>query len=54
MISLDEYKKALGEEADKLSSQEIEDLKDRQEKLANMLFDMLYYKDSRPSNTKDN
>lgn len=53
MISLDEYKKALGEEAKNLSSQEIEDLKDRQEKLANMLFDMLYYKDSRPSNTKD-
>lgn len=54
MISLEAYKKALGDEAKNLSSQEIEDLKDRQEKLANMLFDMLYYKDSRPSNTKDN
>lgn len=43
MISLDEYKKSLGEEAGKLSSQEIEELKDRQEKLADALFDMMFY-----------
>lgn len=44
MISLDEYKKSLGEEAGKLSSQEIEELKDRQEKLADALFDMMFTK----------
>ena len=43
MISLDEYKKALGEEAEKMNSQEIEELKDRQEKLADMLFDMMFF-----------
>lgn len=43
MISRDEYRKALGEEADKLSSQEIEELKDRQEKLADALFDIMFY-----------
>ena len=43
MISLDEYKKALGEEAEKMDSQEIEELKDRQEKLADMLFDMMFF-----------
>ncbi len=43
MISLDEYKKALGEEAKKMDSQEIEELKDRQEKLADALFDIMFY-----------
>lgn len=43
MISLDEYKKALGEEAEKMNSQEIEELKDRQEKLADVLFDMMFF-----------
>lgn len=50
MISLDEYKKSLGEEAGKLSSQEIEELKDRQEKLADALFDMMFYQ-NKPRDT---
>lgn len=42
MISQEDYKKALGAEAEKLSPQEISDLKNRQEKLADMLFDLMF------------
>lgn len=43
MISMEVYKKALGEEANGLSDQQIEDLKIRQEKLADMLFDSIFF-----------
>ncbi len=42
MISQESYIKALGAEAEKLSPQEISDLKNRQEKLADMLFDLMF------------
>ena len=42
MISQEDYMKALGAEAKKLSPQEISDLKNRQEKLADMLFDLMF------------
>lgn len=43
MISMEAYKKALGAEANNLSDQQIEDLKIRQEKLADMLFDSMFF-----------
>jgi len=48
MISQENYLKALGAEAERLSHQEISDLKDRQEKLADMLFDLMFF-DNQPT-----
>ena len=40
MISIEKYKKILGPEAQNLTDKEIEQIRDAQYKLANVLFDM--------------
>lgn len=48
MISLEVYKEALGEEIKDLSDEQILNLKTRQEKLADMLFDLKFYNKAPP------
>ena len=40
MISIEKYKKILGKEAQNLTDEEIEQIRDAQYKLADILFDM--------------
>ena len=51
MISIEKYKKILGSEAQNLSDEEIEQIRDAQYKLADVLFDM-WWEDENEKNRK--
>lgn len=51
MISIEKYKKILGPEAQNLTDKEIEQIRDAQYKLADVLFDM-WWEDKNKKNRK--